>query len=116
MDGEPKQDTALRPASAAAVAAQARQAFENLLCFCRQDGSTFRRFEASLLAQVFALGCLLVRLFLTARHERLDVGPYAPRNGWRRGDPDAARTLKTVFGPVPYRRAQVMPKRGGAGF
>jgi hypothetical protein len=116
MEGECTADTGRGPVPAAAVQAEARQAFEDLLGFCRQDSGPFRLFETGLLARWFALGCVLVRLFVAARHERLDVRPYARADGWRLGDPEAPRTLKTVFGEVRYRRATVIRRRGGTSF
>lgn len=43
-----------------AVEAQAREAFEALLQHCRNDDSTFHRFEQSLFTRLFALGRVLV--------------------------------------------------------
>jgi hypothetical protein len=65
---------------------------------------------------LFALGCLLVRLFLTSRHERFVWQDQTPPPGYRAGDSQAERTLKTLFGPVTYVRAQWLPKKGGHGY
>jgi hypothetical protein len=117
MEGEHKTDRDDCPDSAAAtVEQQARTAFADLLRFCRADDGTFRLFETSLLQRLFALGCLLVRLFLTSRHARLTWQDQTPPPGYRLGDPQAERTLKTLFGPVTYKRAQLIPKQGGSGY
>jgi hypothetical protein len=59
-----------------------------------------------------SLGCLLIQLFLRARHDRLDPGAWQAR-GYRVADPAAERTLKTSCGPVAYVRAFLVPRRGG---
>ena len=59
------------------------------------------------------LGCCLIRLFLTARHRRLDVQPFLTDGKYRPGDPYAERTLKTVYGEVTYGRHYLQPRRGG---
>ncbi|HEY2837927.1 MAG TPA: hypothetical protein VGJ26_02175 [Pirellulales bacterium] len=115
MDGEHKPTATTCPADSTPAATltfenHARQGFEDLVRFCRASNSPFRTFEQDLLTRLFALGCLLLRLFLACRHERLDVVP-AP--GFRRGDPAAERTLKTLFGPVSYVRVQMLRRRGG---
>lgn len=117
MEGEHKTDQDGCPVSAAAtVEQQARHAFDDLLRFCRTADGTFRQVEMSLRQLLFALGCLLVRLFLTSRHERLVWQDQTPPPGYRLGDPRAERTLKTLFGPVSYQRAHLIPKQSGAGY
>jgi hypothetical protein len=61
-----------------------------------------------LLAQLAALGQLLVQLFLLVRQQRLDLTPWRQR-GYRVADDEAPRTLQTVWGPVRYRRAYLIP-------
>ena len=58
----------------------------------------------------------MIRLFLTARHERLDVRPYRKDGGYRPGHAYAERTLKTFYGEVTYGRQYLMARRGGGGF
>jgi uncharacterized protein UPF0236 len=116
MDGEHKTDKDVCPDAAAIAEAEARCAFEDLLCWCSQHDGTFRLFETSLLQRLFALGCVLVRLFLALRHARLVWRDETPPRGYRLGDPQAERTLKTVFGPVTYRRTHWIRKRGGQGY
>jgi len=104
------------PLTADALAAQARQRFEQVLAFCQQRQYPFAKFEKCLFALLAVLGRLLVRLYLTARHERLALEPYLRDGRYRRGDPQAPRTLKTAYGPVSYRRSQLIRRGGGAGF
>src|SRR5207237_6813082 len=62
------------------------------------------------------LGRLLVRLFLTARHERLDLQPYLADRRYRLGDNYAERTVKTAYGVVRYGRAHLVKRQRGPGF
>jgi hypothetical protein len=88
-------------------------AFESAILWARQSDDTFGAFEKSLLAQMFALGCLLLKLFLSARHQRHTQSDQPLPAGYRRGKRAAARTLKTVFGPVRYIRAVLIRIGGG---
>jgi hypothetical protein len=117
MRGKHKADRRGCPDLTAATAErEARQSFDDVLRLCRQDSGTFRSFETTLLQRLFALGCLLVRLFLASRHERLTWQDPAPPPGYRLGDPRAERTVKTLFGPVTYERCQWLRKKGGNGY
>jgi len=60
-------------------------------------------------------GCCLTQLFLTARHQRLDVKPFLEDGRFRPCDDYAERTLKTRFGEVKYGRKYLQPCRGGNG-
>jgi hypothetical protein len=116
MDGKHKAGVSARPddsRDSAAVERETRRAFDEVVRFCSTSDSPFRAFEQSLLTRLFALGCLLVRLFLTCRHERLEA---TPPPGFRRGDPRAQRTLKTLFGKVTFHRAQMIRLVAGTGF
>jgi hypothetical protein len=116
MDGKHKALAVARPddsTDSAAVERQARLAFDDVVRFCSTSDGLFRTFEQSLLTQLFALGCLLVRLFLACRHERLKP---TPPPGFRCGDPAAQRTLKTLFGRVRFGRVQMIRRVAGAGF
>src|SRR5260370_9032014 len=62
------------------------------------------------------LGSLHKRLYLAARHQRLDLEPYHEDGQYRRGDAQAERTLKTAYGEVRYVRTQLIQRRGGVGF
>ncbi len=116
MEGEHKADGVDGPDAAATVEQEVRQVLDDLLHFCRANDGTFRPFETDLLQRRFALGRLLVQLFLTSRHGRLTWQDQPPPPGYRQGDAAAPRTLKTVFGPVTYRRSHLLPRRGGPGY
>jgi len=103
------------PVTSAAVRAAALSSFEDLLDFCQTAKCTFAQCERSLLVRLAALGCCLFRLFLTARHECLEVAPFLKDDRYRRGDPYAQRTLKTVFGPVTYGRQYLQARGDGHG-
>lgn len=116
MDGENNERGTPRPDDShdsVAAERQARRAFDDVVRFCSTNDVRFRAFEQGLLTRLLALGGLLVRLFLACRHERLKATP--PR-GFRPGDPTAQRALKTLFGTVTFRRAQMIRRRGGTGF
>jgi len=104
------------PVSAAQLAAEARQRFEQVLAICQQRRYPFAQFERCLAALLAVLGRLLVRLYLTARHEQLDLAPYLQDGPYRRGAAAAPRTLKTAYGAVSYGRTQLIPRRAGAGW
>jgi hypothetical protein len=104
------------PVPVASVQEEARQAFDNLLQVCQTDDGSFWQFEQRLFVLMALLGRLLTQLFLTARHQRLDLEPYLQNPAYRRGDPYAQRTLKTAYGEVTYGRAHLSQRRGGAGF
>ncbi|MCA1819136.1 MAG: hypothetical protein LC620_03650 [Halobacteriales archaeon] len=113
---QPNQPTPPCPAPAEQLAQQARQRFEQILAVCLQRELTFARFEKGLAVLLARLATLLVRVYLAARHERLDLEPYLPQGPYRRGDPAAPRTLKTAYGAVVYCRAQLIRRGGGDGF
>src|SRR3954451_22925423 len=81
-------------------------------CFKDPDPASFLEFETALLTLLRSLGCLLIQLFLRARHDRLDPAVWKAR-GYRTADPAAERTLKTSCGQVAYARAFLMPRQGG---
>jgi hypothetical protein len=83
------------PVRRASVAAEAQAAFDELMAYCQTCESPFWLFEKELLVRIAVLGCCLIRLFLTARHERLDVQPYLEDGAYRPGEEYAERTLKT---------------------
>jgi hypothetical protein len=77
---------------------------------------SFARFEGCLFPLLAIPGRLLLRLFLAARHQRLDLEPFLRDGQYRRGGGSARRTLKTAYRAVPFGRAQLIRWRGGAGF
>jgi hypothetical protein len=112
----PKQAAVPCPVTSEQLVAEARQRFEQILSFCLQREYPFAKFEKCLFALLAVLGRLLVRLYVTTRHERLDIEPYLQDGHYRRGEADAQRTLKTAYGDVSYGRAHLIRRRGGAGF
>jgi len=111
-----KPATAPRPVTSAMLAAESRQRLEQILNVCQQKEYPFFQFEKCLVALMAVLGRLLARLYLRARHERLNLEPYLHDGKYREGDRYAERTLKTAYGEVRYGRAQLIRRRGGAGF
>jgi hypothetical protein len=93
---------------------QARERLDEIIAYCSSDQgpAAFLEFEAALLGLLRSLGCVLIQLFLRARHDRLDPAAWRAR-GYRVADPAAGRTLKTSCGPVTYVRAFLVPRTGG---
>jgi hypothetical protein len=93
---------------------QIHQRLDEIIAFCMNDQGPvpFLEFETALLGLLRSLGCLLIRLFLRARHDRHDPAAWQAR-GYRVADPAAGRTLKTSCGPVEYVRTFLVPRHGG---
>jgi hypothetical protein len=106
--------TAACPPTAEDLQRRARERLDEILAYCRKDQApaSFLDFEVALLGLLRSLGCLLIQLFLRARHDRIDLAAWQAR-GYRVADPAAGRTLKTSCGPVAYVRAFVVPRFGG---
>lgn len=104
------------PVTSESVGADAKAVFDDLVQFCSTCEWTFWVFEKQLLVRIAVLGACLIRLFLTARYERLDVQPFLQDGKHRPGDDYAERTLKTVYGEVSYGRHYLMSRGGGSGF
>jgi hypothetical protein len=94
---------------------QLHHQLDAIIGFCLSDPAPgpFLEFEKTLGELLRSLGCLLMQLFLRARHDRLDLTTWTRGRGYRLADADAPRTLKTSRGPVTYRRAFLVPRRGG---
>lgn len=103
------------PVTSAAVRAEAKAAFDDLTGFCGSSESAFWVFEKELLVRMAVLGVCLMRLFLTSRHERLDVKPFLEDGRYRPGVEYTERGLKTVYGEVTYGRQYLLSRRGGHG-
>jgi hypothetical protein len=88
------------PVTVAVVRQNAKSVYDDLVRFCEADDAPFWRFEKELLVRIAVLGCCLIRLFLTARYERLDLQPFLKDGKYRPGDNYAERTLKTFYGEV----------------
>jgi len=102
------------PPTADELQRQIRQRLDEVIASCLNDQgpASFLEFETALLGRLRSLGCLLIQLFLRARHDRLDPAAWQAR-GSRVADPAAGRTLKTSCGPVAYVRAFLVPRHGG---
>jgi hypothetical protein len=114
-----RQDTpsaSSRPVTRASVRAEVQDAYDALVQFCETCDSPFWIFEKELLVRIAVLGLCLMRLFFTARYERLDLKPFLEDGDYRPGDPYAERTLKTVYGTVTYGRHYLQARGGGSGF
>ena len=111
-----KQSSVGCPATCTSVRADAKNAFDDLVRFCETCASPFWMFEKDLLVRIAVLGACLIRLFLTARYERLDLQPFLKDGKYRPGEDYAERTLKTVYGEVTYGRHYLMLRGGGSGF
>src|SRR5437868_10707324 len=104
------------PVRTATARDTAKAAFDRLLAYCESCDSCFAVFERELLVRLATLGACLVRLFLTARHERLDLQPFLDDHRYRAGQAYATRTLKTVYGEVDYGRQYLQARTEGRGF
>jgi hypothetical protein len=110
-----KPGTGNSPVTSESVLADAQATFGRVATFCRTCDSPFWMYEKELLIHMAVLGCCLIRLFLTARHERLDVQPFLKDGRFRRGEDYAKRSLKTIYGKVAYGRQYLQSQRGESG-
>lgn len=116
MKSQNKSSAKACPVTSESVSDDAKKILDGLIEFCKSSDSTFGKFERELLVHMALLGRCLIRLFLTARHERLDVQPFLKDEKYRNGDPYAKRTLKTFYGKVAYGRRYLQPYcDGGSG-
>src|SRR4051794_19869395 len=102
------------PPTVECLQGQIHRRLDEIIAYClkEQAPASFLDFETALLGLLRSLGCLLIQLFLRARHDRIDPAAWKDR-GYRVADPTAARTLKTSCGPVRYVRAFLVPRHGG---
>src|SRR6476660_8936342 len=83
---------------------QARRCLEELFAFClAEEPPSYLALEKALRDRLFALGLILLRLALLARHQRLDLSPWLQR-GYQFADGYAQRALPTLFGAIRYGR------------
>src|SRR3954454_20188684 len=103
------------PPDLEALRQQIHQRLDEIIAFCLQDAGpmSFLDFEKTLLGLLQSLGCLLIQLFLQARHARLDLTTWTQTRGYRISDEAAQRTLKTSCGELTYQRAYLVPRRNG---
>ena len=113
--GQASRPTVACPPPGEALPQLIHQRLDEIIAFCRDHPgpTSFLEFERSLLGLLRSLGCLLIQLFLQARHRRLDLTPWTRTRGYRVADDAAERTLKTCCGEVTYHRAYLLPRRGG---
>lgn len=103
------------PVSSEAASDAVMKMTDSLVQFCQTSDLSFGQFEHESAMRLAVLGCCLTQLFLTARHQRLDVKPFLEDGRFRPCDDYAERTLKTRFGEVKYGRKYLQPCRGGNG-
>jgi hypothetical protein len=84
--------------------------------FCQTCDHAFWWFEKQLFVLMAALGVCLIRLFLVARRERLDIKRHLQDGSYRLDTEQAQRTLKTAYGKVTYCRQYLIARGGGHGF
>lgn len=102
--------------TSALIERRTRDYFEAVLAWTLRDPGdrTFREVEQALLPLVFTLGRLFLALFLSRRHEELQVEPEAHREGRRfRRKQAQGRELGTFFGKVRYWRTYMHAQGGG---
>jgi Uncharacterised protein family (UPF0236) len=116
MRSQHKQPTTSCPVTVADARAEARARFDELVEFCKTSDYALWRFEKQLFVLMAALGVCLIRLFLVARRQRLDVQPYLEDGRYRLGDENSVRTLKTAYGKVTYARQYLAGRHGQSGF
>src|ERR1017187_4962724 len=100
--------TPVCPVTRASIRAEATAAIAEAVRVCESRDGTFELFETQLFILMAPLGRCLIRIFLNARHERLDFKPFLQDGKFRCGDGYAERTLKTFYGDVPYGRQYLM--------
>jgi hypothetical protein len=103
------------PPDLEALRQQIHQRLDEIIAYCLKDPGpkSFLDFEKSLLLLLQSLGCLLIQLFLQARHARLDLTTWTRTRGYCTSEKNAPRTLKTSCGEVTYFRAYLLPRSGG---
>jgi hypothetical protein len=115
MEGTGTRHDGDRPASDN-LADEVRRECAAVIGWCRSCDRPFAAFEDGLWVRLMRLACLLVRLFLTARHERSDLRSHLAGGAYRLGEWDARRQLHTRFGVVTYARAYLIRRAGGSGY
>jgi hypothetical protein len=84
------------PPTAEDLRRHARERLDAILAYCSDDqaATSFLDFETALLRLLRSLGCLLIQLFLQARHDRIDPTNWRAR-GYRVADPAVATAWRT---------------------
>jgi hypothetical protein len=115
MKGQHKPPRGSCPVTLEAARAEAQGAFDKAADFCQINDDSFWQFEKRLFVFMAAVGVCLIRLFLTARQQRLDVQPFLQDGRFRLGNGLARRILKTAYGKVTYCRHHLIARAGGSG-
>lgn len=115
MQSQNKQPTSSCPVTVDDASAEAGVRFDELIAYCRTSKDSFRRSEKQLFVLMAALGVTLIRLFLNARRQHLEVEPFLETGRYRLGDKNAKRTLKTAYGAVTYARPYLVGQNGQGG-
>src|ERR1700674_874916 len=78
---------------------QAHERLDEIIASCSNDQgpASFLEFETALLGLLRSLGCLLIQLFLRARHDQLDLGAWQARGYRVAGRAAAAGTVSTPW-------------------
>ena len=86
-----------RPPTVDELRQQLHHQLDGIIGFCPSDPArtSFLELEEALWELLRSLGCLLIQLFLRARHDRLNLTPWTKTRGYRLADSEAQRTLKT---------------------
>jgi len=116
MKRQHKQLRALCPVTVESARGDAQVAFDQVVNFCQSSDDSFWQFEKKLFVFMATVGVCLIRLFLTARQQRLDVQPFLQDGKYRLGKQQSRRTLKTAYGKVTYGRHYLIACGGGSGF
>ena len=116
MDGQPNIGTVACPPTEESVLAEARQAFEELVCFCLGEERTFWEFEKRLLVLLFGLGRVLITADVGVPPLPAEPGSVSCHKGLSVRPAYAERKLKTACGEVSYGQAHLIREGGGTGF
>src|SRR5438477_8838350 len=98
MKGQHKPPRGACPGTVESARDEAQSGFVHVADFCQTSNDSFWQFEKKLFVFMAALGVCLIRLFLTARQQRLEVKPFLQDGKFRLGTDQAQRTLKTAYG------------------
>lgn len=103
------------PESPATLRQQLHEQVDRVADFCESFDGRFLSFEKQLREQVWAVGRLLIALFLLARHRCLHKQDQ-DYPGYRLFPQLLPRKLQTLFGAVRYQRAYWVRRHGSGGF
>jgi hypothetical protein len=104
------------------VTARVLSAAAGLIDWVREHGRGHTRllgFETALIPRVFAVGRLLIQLFLACREEKLcdaQASKACVRSKWFTRQERKPRTIRTVFGLCTFFRTYFSRDKGGSGF